>query len=132
VAQHIIGKAIKKTFAQYFPDPAEQKKSDKNMYQPVLDWFADGNTLEIRDTMSQGDYEKELQSIQGLASLVDSNSLLDEKNDRFVMMDFVVEALHQHSMVGKEDLDHARSYSDMLGSMLGSIDDLEDFDDLDE
>lgn len=132
VAQHIIGKAIKKTFAQYFPDPGEQKKTDENKYQPVLDWFANGNTLEISDAMSQEDYENELQSVQGLASLVDNNSLLDEMNDRFVLMDFVIEALHQYSMVGKEDLDHARSYSDMLGSMLGSIDDLDDFDDFDK
>ncbi|MEL7834804.1 sigma 54-interacting transcriptional regulator [Fodinibius sp. Rm-B-1B1-1] len=132
VAKHIIGKAIKKTFAQYFPDPAEQKKSEENMYQPVLDWFADGNTLEIGDTISQDEYEQKLKSVEGLASLVDGNSLLDKSSNKFVLMDFVIEALHQHSMVGKEDLDNVRSYSDMLGSMLGSIDDLDDFDDFDK
>ncbi|PAU95617.1 magnesium chelatase [Aliifodinibius salipaludis] len=129
VAKHLIGQGIKKTFAQYFPDPAEQKKSDENIYQPVLDWFADGNTLNISDEMSQEEYEKLLNDVDGLSSLVAKNSLLDEDNDQYVVMDFVVEALHQHSMVGKEDLDDARSYSDMLGSMLGSIDDLDDFED---
>lgn len=132
VAKHIIGKSIKKTFAQYFPDPGEQKKSDENIYQPVLDWFADGNTLEISDSMSEEEYEKALTKVNGLLPLVNDNSLLDKSNNKYVLMDFVIEALHQHSMVGKEDLDSARSYSDMLGSMLGSIDDLEDFDDFDE
>ena len=129
VAKHIIGKAIKKTFAGYFPDPAEQKKSDKNMYQPVLDWFADVHTLNISDNMSRKEYQELLDEVDGLSSLVKENSLLDKDNDQYVMMDFVIEALHQHSMVGKEDLDNARSYSDMLGSMLGSIDDLDDFED---
>lgn len=129
VAKHIIGKGIKKTFARYFPDPAEQKKSDENRYQPVLDWFADGHTLDISDNMSRKEYQELLDEVDGLSSLVKENSLLDKDNDQYVMMDFVIEALHQHSMVGKEDLDNARSYSDMLGSMLGSIDDLDDFED---
>jgi magnesium chelatase subunit I len=46
-------------------------------------------------------------------------------------MDLVIEGLHQNSMVGKEDLDDKRSYSDMLGSMLGSMDDFDDFEDFD-
>lgn len=132
VAKHIIGKAIKKTFAHYFPDPAQQKKSDENIYEPVLDWFADGNTLDITDKMSQQQYESILSKVNGLSALVKENSLLDDHNDQHVLMDFVIEALHQHSMVGKEDLEDARSYSDMLGSMLGSIDDLNDFEDFDE
>ncbi|WP_445664919.1 sigma 54-interacting transcriptional regulator [Fodinibius sp. AD559] len=132
VAKHIIGKGIKETFARYFPDPGEQKKSDENIYQPVLDWFADGNTLDISDNMSRKEYEKFLDGVDGLSSLVEENSLLDKDNDQYVLMDFVIEALHQHSMVGKEELDDARSYSDMLGSMLGSIDDLDDFDDLEQ
>ncbi len=132
VAKHIIGKGIKKTFARYFPDPGEQKKSDENIYQPVLDWFADGNTLDIKDTLSRNEYKKLLKGVDGLSSLVEENSLLDKDNDQYVLMDFVIEALHQHSMVGKEELDDARSYSDMLGSMLGSIDDLDDFDDFEQ
>lgn len=131
VARYIIGKAIKKTFGRYFPDPGEQKKSDDNIYQPLLDWFADGNTLTISDTMCQSEYEKVLDSVEGLAALVEDNSLLDQGNNEYVMMDFVIEALHQHSMIGKEDLDNARSYSDMLGSMLGSIDDIDNFEDFD-
>ena len=132
VAKHLIGQGIKKTFARYFPDPAEQKKSDENIYQPVLDWFADGNTLDISDNMSRKEYEELLDRVDGLSSLVEKNSLIDKDNNQYVLMDFVIEALHQHSMVGKEDLDNARSYSDMLGSMLGSIDDLDDFEDFEQ
>lgn len=130
VAKHIIGKAIKKTFGKYFPDPEQQKKKDtKSVYKPVLDWFADGNTLDLTDHLSQKEYEKMLSKVPGLESIAEDNVDVDEKQTKYVVMDFIIESLHQHSMLGKEDLDDRRSYSDMLGSMLGSMDDFEDYDD---
>jgi magnesium chelatase subunit I len=132
VAKHLIGKAVKQRFTAYFPDPQAQKKQGEgNKYQSILDWFAEGNELELSDTVSGREYERALNNVTGLKQFVKENSPGVGKKERFAMMDFVIEALHQHSMVGKEDLDNARSYSDMLGSMLGSVGDFEDFDDLD-
>jgi len=133
VAKHIIGKAVKKMFGRYFPDPETQKKLEKeSIYKPVLDWFADGNNLELTDYMSQQEYERKLNQVKGLANIVENQIEASEKDVKYVLMDFVIEALHQNSMLGKEDLDDARSYSDMLGSMLGSMDDLDDFEDFDQ
>ena len=133
VAKMIIGKAIKDTFERYFPDPEQQKKRGKeSMYKPVLDWFASGHSLELSDDLSQTEYQKLLGKVSGLQNVVEKAIDPDSKEHRYAFMDFVIEALHQHSMLGKEDLDDARSYSDMLGSMLGSMDDLDDFDDFDE
>jgi magnesium chelatase subunit I len=123
---------VKKTFSRHFPDPEQQKKQErKSIYKPVLDWFADGNCLELTDYMSQKDYEQKLDQVTGLADIVESKPETKDRAIKYVLMDFVIEALHQYSMVGKEDLDDSRSYSDMLGSMLGSMDDFDDFDDFD-
>jgi len=133
VAKMIIGKAIKDTFERHFPDPEQQKKQEKeSLYKPVLDWFASGNSLELSDNLSQMEYQELLNKVSGLQNVVEKAIDPDSKEHRFAFMDFVIEALHQHSMLGKEDLDDARSYSDMLGSMLGSMDDLDDFDDFEE
>lgn len=133
VAKHIIGKAVKRTFGRYFPDPEEQKKQeDPSIYQPVLDWFAEGNTLEISDNMPEKRYRKALSGITGLQGIVEEKVNPDHTEEKYVFMDFVIEALHQHSMLGKEDLEDRRSYSDMLGSMLGSMDDFDDFENFDE
>ncbi|HEX6982130.1 MAG TPA: sigma 54-interacting transcriptional regulator [Balneolaceae bacterium] len=130
VAKHIIGKAIKKTFVRHFPDPEEQKRQKKSsIYKPVIDWFTGGNTLELMDNMSQSEYRKALQKVDGLEQVIEKHFDAKNKQEKYVMMDFVIEALHQKSMLGKEDLDDSRSYSDMLGSMLGSMGDLDDFDD---
>lgn len=131
VAKHIIGKAIKKSFIEHFPDPQRQKKQeDKNEYQPILDWFASGNELELTDKMSNADYEKALKKVDGLEDFVEEHGEPSSDRDQLVLMDLVIEALHQHSMLGKEDIENVRSYSDMLGSMLGSVGDLDDFNDL--
>lgn len=132
VAKHIIGKAIKTIFGNYFPDPEEQKKQGgESMYEPVLGWFANGNTLELADSLDQKQYQKGLEQIPELKDIV--NKHLDVTTDHYpAVMDFVIEALHQHSMLGKEDLDNRRSYSDMLGSVLGSMDDLDNLEDFTE
>lgn len=132
VAKHILGKAIKKTFAKHFPDPQRQKKQEsEDVYKPVLDWFAAGNELDLKDHISQREYEKTLSRVDGLKKIATDYGSKDLRKDPYVLMDLILEGLHQNSMLGKEDLDDQRSYSDMLGSMLGSMGDLDDFDDFD-
>jgi len=132
VAKHIIGKALKKIFEKHFLDPEKQKKSDDDsIYKPVLDWFANGNTLDLTDYLSKKEYEQALDSVASLSKVVEEQAEAANGQTKYVLMDFVIEALHQNSMVGKEDMDDSRSYSDMLGSMLDSMDDLDDFEDFD-
>lgn len=132
VAKHIIGKAIKKTFASHFPDPQKQKKQeDRSVYKPVLDWFSAGNELDLDDQISQKEYEQKIDKVSGLRKIASEYGSKDLSGDTHILMDLILEGLHQNSMLGKEDLDDRRSYSDMLGSMLGSMGDLDDFDDFD-
>ena len=44
-------------------------------------------------------------------------------------MEFVLEALHQHSLVGKELQENSLTYSDMMGSMLSSLGSIRDDED---
>lgn len=131
VAKHIIGKAIKKVFEQHFPDPKDEKKKDEHIYQAILDWFAAGNEVDVADHLTQKQYKTILQKVEGLKEVV-ANQSEAKGEEQLVLMDFVLEALHQHSMLGKEDLDARRSYSDMLGSMLGSMGGMDDFEDFDQ
>lgn len=131
VAKHILGLAIKKRFVAHFPNPQEQKKQEvENAYQKILDWFAEGNELEITDKMDNEEYTEVLSQVSGLNHFVRQYKPDVSDEEALVMMDTVIEGLHQHSMLGKEDVQHVRSYSDMLGSMLGSVGGPGDFDDL--
>ncbi|MEX0648710.1 MAG: sigma 54-interacting transcriptional regulator [Balneolaceae bacterium] len=129
VAKHIIGRAINKTFKMYFPDPQKrsEKKPDNDEYKEILDWFASGNTLEIADLISDKEYRKLLDSVRGLKKIVDKHYGKNASNP-YPMMDLVIEALHQNSRLGRDDMDEVHSYSDMLGSMLGGMGDFEEED----
>jgi magnesium chelatase subunit I len=124
VAQHLIGKAISKIFKKYYPDP--QKKSrqgaetDKT-YKEVLEWFAKGNKISLLDNLSTTEFEKRLLEVNGLEKLVKKITPTENKLALHGMMELVLEGLHQHSLLSKDDLDENRTYSDLVGSMLGSI-----------
>ncbi len=134
VAKHIIGKAVTGTFRRYFPDP-QRKEGEESPYSEILNWFSIGNEIEIPDLLAEKEYQKELQKVDGLQKIVKKH--VQKSGDNvYVLMDMVLEGLHQNSMLGKEDMDQKRSFSDMLGSMLGGMRDFgdeddDDFDDFD-
>lgn len=133
VAKHLIGLAIKKTFIDHFPDPQQHyRNKDDNVYAAVLQWFNDGNVAEIPSALTSKEYERELNRIGGLKKRAEEK--VSDKNPLHALMDLILEGLHQHSKVGKTDLDDARQYNDMLGSMLGGMggfdEDDEDYGDL--
>jgi magnesium chelatase subunit I len=121
VAKHILGKAISKTFTLHFPDPQQRQEDQKVIYKTITDWFAEGNEVSITDTLSNKKYEKALDKVNGLDALFKKYAENAPKQERYVWKDFVLEALHQNSMLSKQDLDDQTLYSDMLGSMFSSL-----------
>jgi magnesium chelatase subunit I len=121
VAKHVIGKAVNNVFTRYFPAP-RPKPGEANPYTVILNWFKDGNHVELSDRMSEKEYRKVLDAVEGLPEVV-KKYVKDAGERRYELMDLVLESLHQNSMLGKEDMDQQRSFSDMLGSMLGGMGD---------
>ncbi|MFO8098366.1 MAG: magnesium chelatase [Salinibacter sp.] len=133
VALSLIGQAVRTTFARHFPDPSD-KEEGRPHYGDVLDWFSQGGSVDLNQDMSAGAYAEALQQVDGLATVVNDHTTPDATAERLVMMEFVLEALHQHSLLGKELREGAQSYDDIMGSMLSSLGDggmPDDFDDED-
>ena len=126
VAKHIIGKAVNKVFKEFFPDPMKRKGDEESPYKEILGWFEKGNILEVPDLADDLTYQKKLDSVGGLKDL--AKTYCKDTKDLYAIMDLLIEALHQNSKIGKNDLDDNRTYSDMLGSMLGNMTDFDDDD----
>jgi magnesium chelatase subunit I len=121
VARHLIATACRVIFDRHFPDViregAEPKlKSDR--YKPVLDWFAKGNRVELYEDMSDEDYRSALDSVPGLQKLAAKFLPTRDGAEEAAVMELVLEGLHAHSLLAKEDLIGKSSYTDMLGVML--------------
>jgi magnesium chelatase subunit I len=120
VARLLTGRAVNAIFARYFPDPTD-KKTGRETYRTILDWFASGRTLALERDWSFDQYSAALDAVPGLAALVSKHSTPADPYEKATMMEFVLEALHGHSLIGKDVADHASTYSDMVGSMLSSF-----------
>lgn len=131
VARLLIGRAVNVIFRQYFPDPSD-KKEGRSPYQPILGWFARGNAVDVEPDMPFTDYAKALDQVEGLKDFVRKHSNPSSPAETAAMMGFVLEALHQNSLVGKELYDDSVTYNDMMGSMLSSIGPFSEEDDEDD
>jgi magnesium chelatase subunit I len=128
VAQHLIGKAIRSYFVQFFPDPSKlKKKKTPSPYQTILDWFSANEQLDLLLNADELSYKKALESIDGLGDLVDQYMPKLGSAERYTAMEFVLHALAEHSQIGKSMLERSVQFKDLFGSMFTGKDlDLEE------
>ena len=135
VAYNLIGKAIRTQFINYFPSP-EQKKKEKgeNPYALPLEWFGEGNAIDILASQSDKTYKSILHQVPGLEKVVTSMvKNLPEKEKEF-FMEFAIHGLAEYSQLSKKLLDTGLQFKDLFSSMfdMGTADegDFEDEDDI--
>ena len=123
VAQNLLGKAIRNEFLQLFPDPSKlKKKKQASPYQPIINWFGDGNMVDVLLLEDDKSYKKVLEAIPNLSELVETFSPKMTKTQKLVMMEFVLFALAEHSLIGKNSLEQGVQFKDLLGSMFSEKD----------
>ena len=133
VARKVVGGAIRRLFESRFPavhrDPAPRgrKRADAppspsdEVYRPVVRWFAEGNAVEVADDTSESDHRAALHRVDGLLQLVRAHGNPADAAEETLLMELVLEGLHQHSVIAREDLDGRISYRDMLQEMLAGM-----------
>jgi magnesium chelatase subunit I len=133
VATTIIGAAVRGTFEKYFPGVyATRARMGRNKreavpqreegpYKPIIDHFAKGRRLELTDESKDDEFAKQVKSVPELEALT-KEYLKDLKGGALAVgMEFVLEGLHQSSLLAKEDLDRGVLYCDMLGAMYDDL-----------
>ena len=119
VAHILIGKAIRTQFPNYFPNPEKmKKKQESSPYQKVVNWFGDGNTIDLLTEYSQTEYEKKLSSIPGLKDLVKRYHPNVDRVTLFLLMEFTLFGLAEYSFLSKYQLEKGIQFKDLLTSML--------------
>ena len=131
VAYTLIGKAIRKQFVNYFPNPDEfRKKKEANPFQEITDWFGDNHAVDILNDYSDAEYKSALDNIPGLGALVNKCQAKTSKIDRYFFMEFILHGLAEYSILSKNPLVSGLQFKDLLSGMF-TMPDLED-DELDE
>ncbi|MFY0607233.1 MAG: magnesium chelatase [Cyclobacteriaceae bacterium] len=126
VAQNLVGKAIRTQFVDYFPDPEKlrKQKTVKNPYKEIIDWFGEGNMVDLINDYSAKDYEKELLQVPGLESLVVEKHGKNQPNEfKLFLMEFALHGLAEYSALSKHSLERGMQFKDLLSSMLSMPED---------
>lgn len=132
VARALIGRAIREAFRRVLPDPntrpARQRQGAEppiDHYTPIVRWFEQGHEVRITDMMSDDDYVAALMSVPTLADLASRTFGIDMHDTAAlgVHMEFILDALHHHSKIAKDDSGVTSTYKDLVGSMFSMTDD---------
>jgi magnesium chelatase subunit I len=116
VSRQIIGDAIKSLFDRRFPTIPRALGSggedDDSVYSRIVHWFGEGNTVTLSDEQPFSDYEAALYQVPGLEDLASEHA--DNRYEQALAAETLLEGLHQHLKLGREDLDSSVSYSEMV------------------
>ncbi len=134
VAQNLVGKSIRRQFTNFFPDPekAKKQKNKANPYQRIIDWFGEGNAVDVLNDADNDTYRKALRAVPGLEDLVGEHHPKLDAPARLFMMEFALHGLAEYSVLSKNRLQNGLQFRDLLSSMfsLGGLEgDLDDDDD---
>jgi magnesium chelatase subunit I len=140
VAFHLLDKAIRTQFLQYFPNPEQTKKQRRgdtatdNPYKSITNWFDKGNKLTL--LMNTKDEEKiqQLYSVDGLYPLVKKYFKGANEKQAALLMEFVLHGLSAYSLISKKVVEGRIEFNDLVGSMINlgptaNDDDAEDYSD---
>ena len=118
VARKLIGQAVRKAFDAKYPEIGKElgtgSDEDRGPYAPIVKWFAAGNAITLADEQSFEAYEAELAKVPSLIDLAKRYGGDKTRQELALAAETILEGLHQHLKVARQDLDSRVSYKGML------------------
>ncbi len=118
VTRGLIGDAVRKIFDSRFPAVGKELGSggeeDTGPYAAIVAWFAEGNHLSLSDTQPFAEYESALARVPGLLDLAAAHCAQRRPDALTLGAEMILEGLHQHLKLAREDLDSQVSYKEVV------------------
>ena len=122
VAYQLLEDAIKKQHENYFPPLKKlEKESDKAPYKELLEWFYEGNQIELFDHVSDDEYKAELIRTEPLVKFVEKHIKELSEDEKFFFMELVLWALTVHQKLSKHRFTEGNQFRDLLGNYLNNL-----------
>jgi magnesium chelatase subunit I len=131
VARYLIGRSVKSAFEDRLPPvhpPRSRRRESEapppepaSPYRPILEWFSGDTRLELGDEMTSEEHLAKLRQVPGLEELARKHLGAKTGADLGAAMEFVLEGLHQSSVLAKEETEGRKIFLDMLQTMFSSL-----------
>ncbi|GIV33471.1 MAG: magnesium chelatase [Chitinophagales bacterium] len=121
VAQNLISKAIRTQFAHVFPEPSQLKRQKQpSVYRKIIDWFGEGNAVNLLSDLSYPQYKAELLKVPGLYELVTHFFPKAQEDEKLFLMEFVLHGLAEYSLLSKHRLEAGIEFRDVLNAVFSN------------
>jgi magnesium chelatase subunit I len=115
IAQHLIGRAIRTSFLNYFPDPERiKKKKEPNPYTSIIEWFTE-NDLELYVDDTAVEYRKKIDTIKGIHEVVKKYMGKLPDNEKYIAAELLLFGLSEFSQISKNVIDSSVLFKDLFG-----------------
>jgi magnesium chelatase subunit I len=122
VANHLISQATKTLFATYFPKIQKlKKKGEDTPYTEIVNWFLEGNFIELSDNSNDKTHAKVLNSIQPLKDLLLKYQPHVSEKDIPFFIEFVLWALVDLKQLSKKRADDKILFNDGIDSLMSEL-----------
>jgi magnesium chelatase subunit I len=112
VALHLLDKAIRTIFVEYFPNPEQVKKKRNSGKASAEEKKSENPYLSDEKKIQQ------LYCVEGLHALVKKFFPAASEAENALLMEFVLYGLSVHSMISKKLTDDRVAFRDLMGSMM--------------
>ena len=89
-------------------------EDDQGRYADIVRWFADGGMVTVTDEIPFDDYFRELQQVPHLVDLAKEQVPSANDSEIAFTAELILEGLHQHLKLAREDLDSHITYKEMV------------------
>jgi magnesium chelatase subunit I len=122
VARHLTGKAVKRVFDERLPDAYKPGEAGKGgAFQSVLEHFQGGRALDVSDDLADQELRERLAAVPGLEAIATRHLEAPTPAEAGAAMEFVLEGLHQSSLLAKDEIAGGRAYRDMFEDMVRGL-----------
>jgi magnesium chelatase subunit I len=122
VANHLISQATKTLFTNYFPKIQKlKKKGEDTPYTEIVNWFLEGNSIELSDNANDKAHAKVLNSIQPLKDLLLKYQPHVSEKDIPFFMEFALWALVDLKQLSKKRADDKILFNDGIDSLMSEF-----------
>ncbi len=119
VAMHLIGKAVKTLFPEYFIEMRRLSKEGQHPeFESLLQWFYNNAKLELNFDLDEKKYQSELDRISPMKDILAKHQPDTSPEDSYFMIEFILWALVEYEKLDrKRKIDKLEFESDLLGSL---------------
>lgn len=122
VALHLIEKAIKTLFGNYFPKIEKLERKDAaSPYDEIMNYFMDADKLELYNDMDEKAYQQSLDLVKPLGKLIDKYQPDSAGDDRYFLMEFILWGLAAYNKLSKQEIDRGLEFDDLFGSYINKL-----------